>query len=220
MTSGEYAPAGDPVPVPYFVVGETRPEAWITAVPGKPLTFRTSGARGMPEVTLVPFSRLFGSRYALHWDVYASAEWEALARSSNAAPAGTFDQVVAGDSISEAAHGFEGFQIRRGEEAERAWLATRDWIKYDLRVPAADPCRLVCTYAAEDTGRAFAVHADGKSLLERSSEPGPGRGLKTVIYDIPAEYSAGKKLISVTLRVNRGEASQKLFGCEVQKIVR
>ena len=49
-------------------------------------------------------------------------------------------------------------------------------------------------------------------VLKRS-EP----GVRTIAYAIPREWSAGKKLVAVIFRVNRGEASEKLFGCAVEK---
>ena len=171
----------------------------------------------MPDVTLVPFYRLFDRRYAIFWDVYRNTEWESLAQTSASAPVGLFDRVAVGDSASEQEHGFEGFQVRRGEEGGRRWIASGDWIKFDLRVPAADPCRLVCTFAETDTGKTFSVTVDGKSLTETQVLKGSEPGVRTIAYAIPREWSAGKKLVAVIFRVNRGEASEKLFGCAVEK---
>jgi hypothetical protein len=67
---GKYGPEGDPVPVPRFDFKETEPlESWIKPVAGKPLTFRTSSAGKPEDVTLVPFYKLFGERYAIYWQL-------------------------------------------------------------------------------------------------------------------------------------------------------
>jgi hypothetical protein len=66
---GKDGPEGDPVAVPTFAVKDNAPlEAWIKPVAGKPLTFRTEGAGKPNDVTLVPFYKLFGERYAIYWE--------------------------------------------------------------------------------------------------------------------------------------------------------
>jgi len=68
--SGRYGPEGDPVPVPWFDFKDTAPlEDWIKPVAGQALTFRTEGAGRPDDVTLVPFYRLFGERYAIYWQL-------------------------------------------------------------------------------------------------------------------------------------------------------
>ena len=67
---GKYGPEGDPAPVPWFDAKDTAPlESWIKPVAGKPLTFRTENTGRPNDVTLVPFYRLFGERYALYWQL-------------------------------------------------------------------------------------------------------------------------------------------------------
>jgi hypothetical protein len=45
----------------------TEASAWIRPLPGEALAFRTSGQA--PDVTLVPFYRLFDERYAIYWKI-------------------------------------------------------------------------------------------------------------------------------------------------------
>jgi DUF1680 family protein len=67
---GRYGPEGDPVAVPRFDVKNDPPlETWIKPVPGEALTFRTENAGKPNDVTLVPFYKLFGERYAIYWQV-------------------------------------------------------------------------------------------------------------------------------------------------------
>jgi DUF1680 family protein len=67
---GKYGPEGDPVPVPTFEGKNDSPLAdWIRPVAGKPLTFETVGAGKPKDVTLVPFYKLFGQRYAVYWEL-------------------------------------------------------------------------------------------------------------------------------------------------------
>jgi DUF1680 family protein len=67
---GRYGPEGDPVQVPLFDIKPAAAvEAWIKPVAGQPLTFRTEGVGKPGDVTLVPFYRLFGERYAIYWQL-------------------------------------------------------------------------------------------------------------------------------------------------------
>jgi DUF1680 family protein len=67
---GKYGPEGDPVPVPRFDVRAASPvEEWLKPVAGQALTFRTQGVGKPEDVTLIPFYRLFGERYAIYWQV-------------------------------------------------------------------------------------------------------------------------------------------------------
>jgi len=73
---GKYGPTGDPVAVPKFKVPADDPNAWIKPVTGKPLTFRTDGVGQPNDVTLIPFYKLFGERYAIYWAVLLPGQEE------------------------------------------------------------------------------------------------------------------------------------------------
>ncbi len=57
---------------PHMVTDQLDPAAWVKAVPGKTLTFRTDGVGRPRDVSLVPYHRLWGRRYAVYWRVSAS----------------------------------------------------------------------------------------------------------------------------------------------------
>jgi len=56
-------------PAPTFVADADNLEAWIKPVAGKPLTFRTVNAGKPQDVTLIPYHKLFGQRYAIYWRI-------------------------------------------------------------------------------------------------------------------------------------------------------
>jgi len=66
---GKYGPTVEPVAVPSFSPASDELDSWIRPVDGEPLTFRTEGAGQPEDVTLVPFYRLFGQRYAVYWNI-------------------------------------------------------------------------------------------------------------------------------------------------------
>ncbi|MHC4617772.1 MAG: glycoside hydrolase family 127 protein [Planctomycetota bacterium] len=54
-------------PGPDFVADPENLDSWIKPIAGRPLNFRTVNAGRPKDVTLVPFHRLFGRRYAIYW---------------------------------------------------------------------------------------------------------------------------------------------------------
>jgi DUF1680 family protein len=56
-------------PAPTFAADIDSPDVWIKPVRGRTLTFRTVGTGRPKNVTLVPYYRLFGQRYAIYWRV-------------------------------------------------------------------------------------------------------------------------------------------------------
>ena len=58
---------GDPVAAPDIIGDKKNPLAWLERVAGEPLTFRAIG-QSQP-ITLVPFNKLWGERYATYWKV-------------------------------------------------------------------------------------------------------------------------------------------------------
>ena len=55
---------------PYLFVESDEPAEWIKPVAGKSLTFRTVNVGKPKDITLVPFYKLFGQRYAIYWRVH------------------------------------------------------------------------------------------------------------------------------------------------------
>jgi len=56
-------------PGPTLIADANDLDAWIKPVEGKGLTFRTVGAGKPHDVTLIPYHKLFGQRYAIYWRI-------------------------------------------------------------------------------------------------------------------------------------------------------
>jgi DUF1680 family protein len=56
-----------PQTIPRFRSFNKDPDAWIKAIPGESLTFRTVGQD--TDVTLIPFNRILEERYSIYWTV-------------------------------------------------------------------------------------------------------------------------------------------------------
>jgi uncharacterized protein len=216
-TQRAYGPAGDPVPAPFFVVKGEDLRSWIVPVEGRRIAFRTREAGRPNEVTLSPYYRLFDQRYALYWDIYTEAEWTVLQQKSQALPLGVIDSVILGDATSEDEHNFQGFRVRRGQEGGSAWISCGDWMKFDLALPVSRQAVLECKILSPDSGKVFSVFADGKKLAQPAIPEEQPAGMTMLRYPVPTEVTSGKRRISVILRVNGGEVSQRLFGVAMLK---
>jgi len=115
---GPYHAEGKPAPAPDFVADTENLSTWIQPVTGRPLIFQTVKAGRPSDVTLLPFYKLFGKRYALYWRFYTEAEWkefEAKRKAREAEEAArekvllerTVDSVTIGDEKSEQAHNLQ-----------------------------------------------------------------------------------------------------------------
>ena len=59
-------------PAPTLIADAENLESWIKPVAGKPLTFETVNAGKPHDVTLIPYHKLFGQRYAIYWRIQPS----------------------------------------------------------------------------------------------------------------------------------------------------
>src|SRR5262245_3489046 len=65
-----------PIEVPAFI-GEVKDVlARVKPVAGAPLVFKTEGLGRPQDVTLLPFYKVFDSRYTVYWQVYTAGVWE------------------------------------------------------------------------------------------------------------------------------------------------
>jgi len=60
---------GDPIAAPDIAADKNHPTAWVEPVAGEPLTFRSVGQSA--NLSLIPFYKLWGERYATYWKVKA-----------------------------------------------------------------------------------------------------------------------------------------------------
>jgi hypothetical protein len=215
--NGHYGPIGEAVAAPFFVTKEADLNSWIKPVEGERLKFHTVGVGRPNNVTLVPFYKLFGERYALYWDIYSEEEWSKLRAEADRVPTGILDSIAVADPKSDEEHSYQGFGTQTGQDSGRSWINTADWFQYDLKVLPDRAILLQCTYAASDTGKEFRLLVDGRRIDAPVSTVEKGSPFVNAVYAVPADVTAGKKQVSVTFRVRRGERSRRLFGCAILK---
>jgi DUF1680 family protein len=71
----QYCELPDPK-VPVLVMSNGPLEAYLTPMPGNPLTFQTANA-GLPtDAILKPFYQLYSQRYSVYWDILTPEQWQ------------------------------------------------------------------------------------------------------------------------------------------------
>jgi len=190
-----------PVEIPAFIGDVKDVLRKVKPVAGAPLTFRTEGLGRPQDVTLLPFYKVFGTRYTVYWRVYTANEWEKRKAEIATQQARrkeiesrTIDAVAAGDAQSERDHNYQG---ERANQGGRFREARNGWFSYDLKIAPDKPVTLACTYrGSEGRLRAFDILIDGQKIASQTLEIHPTE-LFDFEYAIPEALTRGKQHITV-----------------------
>jgi hypothetical protein len=229
-TYGPYHAEGVPVSAPDLVTSTEDPAGWVLPVPGQPLIFRTVKTGRPGEVTLVPFYRLFGKRYAIYWHIYNEKEWtqvEAERRAKAAREearqkdiaARTLDRVQIADPESEKQHGLLSEESSSGSHLGRAWrdASKGGWFSYELKAPPGRPLILLCTYWGGDVGRTFDILVDRAKIATQTVNVNYPGDFFDVEYKIPADLTRNKRRLNIRFQAAPGSMAGGLFGLVLLK---
>ena len=204
---------GAAVEVPALVAHGEKLSSWIKPVGGKAMTFRTLEACKPNDITLIPFYRVFGERYAVYWNMYSPSQWKSLCDSRPSLPAGVTDRVMTGDPASEREHNFQAYRFQTGERMGKKWIKSPLWFRYDLNVVPSSPNILSCTYWGGDSSK-FDILIDGRLL--KSEILGGGRGeFLNVGYGIPPDLIRGKSRMAVMFRAKENKPTAEVYELRV-----
>jgi len=208
---------------PVFAVDSDDVSDWIEPVENQPLTFRATSED--QDITLVPYHKLFGERYAVYWRVYrrdseehsrALAEREAKAKRR----ARRVDEVAIGERESEQKHRMQGERTGNGSHMGYNWRHATDggWFSYDVKVLPDGPMILWCRYWGDESGnRTFDVLVDDEKIATQTLQHNKPGEFFEVEYPIPPELTRGKKAITVRFQGQPGNFAGGVFGCEILK---
>ena len=208
---------GAAIPVPSLVVSNPDPNTWLKPVKGKSLTFHTVGAGKPKDVTLLPFYKVFGQRYAVYWNIYAQPEWQALQDSRPRFAPGVLDRVVVGDQQSDRDHNFQAWRFEKGERNGRHWVQSPLSFRYDVTVDPDHTNGLTCVFGTGEKESSFDILIDGVKIATQSMDVSKGAELVEKKYDIPSELVAGKQRVAITFRARDNKPTAELYDCVVSK---
>jgi len=205
---------------PVFVVDSSDVRDWIEPVENQPLTFKTTGQDR--DITLVPYPKLFGERYAVYWRVYrrgseehrrALAEQEAQAKRR----ARRVDEVAIGERESEREHRLQGERTGSGSHLAHNWRHATDgaWFSYEMKALPDAPMVLWCRYWGDESGkRTFDVLVDDEKIATQTLLHNKPSEFFEAEYPIPPELTRGKQSITVRFQAEPGNFAGGVFGCE------
>src|SRR5262249_34893184 len=161
------------------------------------LVFKTEGLGRPQDVTLLPFYKVFDSRYTVYWQVYTAGEWEKRKAEIAAREARhkeidsrTLDAASTGVPQSEREH---NYQVEGGNEGGRFREARGGWLSYELKGATDKPMTLACTYRrSEGRLRTFDIPVDCQKIAWQTLEIHPTE-LFYYEYPIPEALTRGKQ---------------------------
>lgn len=224
---GRYSTGEEQIDIPVIVALGKDVSEWVKPLAGAPLKFHTVGAGRPYDVTLIPFHKLFGQRYAIYWKLYNEEGWEdykeKLERKravEQERQARMIDLVKTNNRESERGHNFQGENVSRGRYSDRGWIQANPggWFSYRLKVLADKSVVLMCTYWGADVGqREFDILLDGKKIAtQKIHELSPGQFVD-IKYEIPRELTEGKEFVTVKFQPHPGNTAGGIFGIAMLK---
>jgi hypothetical protein len=190
-----------------------------TPYPEKLLT-RRGGAAVTP--VLEPFYRLHGNHtYAVYWDRFTPAQWQATEESQWARAARlaarTVDGVFPADEESERQHRVQGEHTTTGEGRWRH-ATGGGWFSWELRSLPDQPLELRVTYWGGDAGgREFDLLVDGERVATQKLENNRPGEFYGETYPLPPSLTRGKERFTVKFQAHPGRTAGGVFGCAVLK---
>jgi DUF1680 family protein len=208
-----------PIEVPAFIGDVKDVLARVKPVAGTPLAFKTEALGSPHDVTLLPFYRVFDSRYTVYWKVYTAAEWEKRKAEIAAREARhkeiesrSLDEVSAGVVQSERDHNYVGEHANQGGRFREA---RGGWFSYELKIAPDKPMTLACAYrGSEGRLRAFDILVDGEKIASQTLDIHPTE-LFDYEYPIPEALTRGKQHIVVKFQAHSDATAGALIDVRV-----
>ncbi len=198
-------------------------DTWVKPVPGKPLTFTTTGQN--PDVTLIPFYKIVGERYGVYWTVTqeGSPKHKALLAEEEAKrlrEARVIDRVLPGNKESEDSHNLKGVNMASGPFKDYSWRHADKggWFSWDLKVLPDKPVTLSIKLWGSDTPpRNFDILVDGTKVGTQALNNNKPGQFFDVDYPLPSEMTKDKEKVTVKFQAHTDCIAGGVFECVMLK---
>ncbi|MBM4060981.1 MAG: glycoside hydrolase family 127 protein [Planctomycetes bacterium] len=167
----------------------------------EPLTFLAAPlGRGPDPVTLRPFHRLRGTRYAVY--VHPVEPYPGVID--------CFDDGIDQVAGNETTHNFQAWQHERGESHGRTWVRSPLWFRYDLDVDDAGENTLRLTFARDEDATTFELCVDGVVVATPALAPPAGDApLFDQDFVLPRAATDGHQRVAIMIRVPPPKAVER-----------
>ncbi len=213
-----------PEPPPALVTAVKSVDGWLKPVAGKPGVFRTANVGLKQDIEFQPFYEMARRRYAIYWDVFTHADWDAKSAAYKATEEA--ERKLTAATIAFAQPGqmqTERDFAEKDEDSAPVQLQGRygrqgnGWFSYELPVDPAAPAILVVTYSNDTRGRkgGFDILVDGAKVGEQAMErrtPEQDVRFFDVKYPLPLDLVKGKQRVVVRFQAKEGNAIPGVFG--------
>lgn len=190
--------------IPVLIGDKQHPADWIKPVASKPLHFTVQSA-DKQAVTLMPFYKVHLQRYALYWDMFTPQQWKEY---TSLKTQEVKDEVVLGDTTSEAAHHWKGEKTTSGKTFFRTFRSAEagGWFSYRMRADSQEPLYLVCQYwgggwGENDPKGIVEIYVDDHKIATTNLTDANYTYHPTVfyevIYPIPQGFTKNKETVTV-----------------------
>lgn len=212
--------------IPVIVADDvTDVSALVKCTDKKRLRFETLTAQPVQK-ELIPYYEVGGRRMMVYFQHFPETTWkEQLAdmrlreHREEWLRERTVSQFTPGEMQPERDHNLRGEKTAPHEFEGRKYRETLGgWFSFDMAVAPDVPNTLYCTYWGNRFyNHSFDIEIDGRKVgFENIHNWGPQYVERS--YRIPAELTAGKELVTVTLRAIRDDAvAGPLFDCRIMK---
>jgi len=194
----------------YLREASADPAAWLTPVPGQPLTFTTVGQ--LRNVTFLPLYKIIDQPYGVYWTIMSpgSALDQIIQR--------TVDRVLPGNAASEQAHNLYAVNSNTAPYLGTGW---RDGSAFGwtLKVLPDQPMSLDVTYWGSDTGaRTFDILVNGQIIATQTLNNNKPGQLFDVEYPLSSSLTVNpSSTITVRFQAHPGNNAGGVFGCATLK---
>ncbi len=225
----------DPPTIPVFVAAEQPISQWVKSVPNEPGHFRITevgrdsfGADLAVETNLVPFYQLHRRAYAVYFDLFTPAEWEAKKAEYVAEQErlrelekATVAYAQPGEMQPERDFNFQGADDARVTQVMgRAGRRGRSWFSFDLPVEPEFPMILVVTYHSSERSRggaAFDILVDGQKIAHQEVTRSNPPFFFDIKYPIEADLVKGKSKVTVRFETSERNSIASVFGIRMTR---
>ncbi len=201
--------------------------AHVEQVQGGSLMFKTMGLCKPVDVTLVPVHRIVDERYSFYFPVTTLAGWEeqkkrwtAEEQAERQLESLTVDEIRLGEQQPEVDHNLKSESSRaselRARNIGRLWreASNAGWFSYDMKVDPAKPMQIHCTYWGGDNGnRAWDVLVNDIVVGREDAAPDQPGEFVAKTYNVPAELTMGKAMVTVKIQSRKGSMTGSVFQC-------
>lgn len=213
--------------IPVFAAANQSPQEWLQPVTGKANTFASIGVGREKDVELVPFYRLHNRTYAVYWDFFTPAEWQAEAAKIGAErkrqaqlEKATVSFVQPGEMQPERDFNQQGEETEPARVSGRPGRRGKKWFSFDMPVDATHPLKLIATYNTDEwRTRTFDIVIDGQRIASQKVERQlPGKFFD-VEYAVPTASIIDKTKVTVRFEATGGNEIAALFGLRLVRVL-